>query len=234
MPVSNPGPRLYRSIPFRYIGAELRGGGGAKNVNVSLNVVPFVDMMTILVCFLLMVFSATGDLIAAQRGLQLPDAVNKDRLRKAPIIIVTRDAVTFEGEAMATTEALMEDESMEWKIIELYDRLQQEQRRDVPGRRAQTVQVQDAVDPAGGGELPEQAFELGRVRQVQLVVARVGGGELAARRDLHDAIAARFQRPGELVGKAGGKSFLVGEQHPGARDRRGRARRGADMIGLVR
>ena len=129
MPVSNPGPRLFRSIPFRHIGAELRGGGHGKSVNVSLNVVPFVDMMTILVCFLLMVFSATGDLIAAQRGLQLPDAVNKDRLRKAPIIIVTRDAVTFEGEAMATTEALMEDESMEWKIIELYDRLQQEQRR---------------------------------------------------------------------------------------------------------
>jgi biopolymer transport protein ExbD len=129
MPVQNPGPRLFRSIPFRYIGAELRGGGSGKNVNVSLNVVPFVDMMTILVCFLLMVFSATGDLIAAQRGLQLPDAVNKDRLRNAPIIIVTRDAVTFQGEAMATTAALMDDASLEWKIIELYERLQQEQIR---------------------------------------------------------------------------------------------------------
>jgi biopolymer transport protein ExbD len=129
MPVHAAGTRLFSSIPFRYIAAELRGGGGAKSVNASLNVTPFVDMMTILVTFLLMVFAADGALITAQRGLTLPDATNKGRLRKAPIIIVTRDAITFGGERMADPIALMEDTSMEWKIIELYDRLLAEQRR---------------------------------------------------------------------------------------------------------
>jgi biopolymer transport protein ExbD len=129
MPVHSAGNRLFQSIPFRHIGKELRGGGGVTSVNTALNVVPFVDMMTILVCFLLMVFSATGDLISAQRGLTLPDATNKEGLRQAPIIIVTRDAITFGGERMADPIALMEDSSMEWKIIELYDRLQAEQRR---------------------------------------------------------------------------------------------------------
>ncbi len=129
MPVHSAGSRLFITLPFRHIGAELRGGGGGKSVNCYLNVTPFVDMMTILVTFLLMVFSATGDLISAQRGLTLPDATNKGMLRSAPIIIVTRDAITFGGERMADPLALMEDTSMEWKIIELYDRLQAEQRR---------------------------------------------------------------------------------------------------------
>jgi biopolymer transport protein ExbD len=128
MPVHSAGSRLFTTIPFRHIGAELRGGGGAKSVNAYLNVTPFVDMMTILVTFLLMVFSATGDLISAQRGLTLPDATNKEALRQAPIIVVTRDAITFGGERMADPIALRDDTSMEWKIIELYDRLQAEQR----------------------------------------------------------------------------------------------------------
>lgn len=129
MPVHSGGPRLFHSIPFRHIGAGLKGGGSGQGVNVFLNVTPFVDMMTILVTFLLMVFSASGELISAQRGLTLPDAANKEKLREAPIIIITRDSVTFQGEPMAQVQNLRKDNSMEWKIIELYDRLSDEKRR---------------------------------------------------------------------------------------------------------
>ena len=125
MPIHAPGPRLLSSIPFKHIAKGL-GSGGGKAVNTHINVTPFVDMMTILVTFLLMVFSATGELLSAQRGLQLPEATNKDRLRKAPVVIVTRDAVTFQGEEMADPNTLEEDPSSEVKIIELYDRLKQE------------------------------------------------------------------------------------------------------------
>ena len=124
MPVHAAGPRLYASIPFKHL-AQVRGGRG-KGVNVALNVTPFVDMMTILVTFLLMVFSASGELMTAQRGLVLPDATNKDTLKQAPIIIVTSDRVTFQGEDMADARELENDAGMEWKIIELYDRLRQE------------------------------------------------------------------------------------------------------------
>lgn len=124
MAVHPGGPRLYNSIPFHHL-AQVKGGGG-KAVNVSLNVTPFVDMMTILVTFLLMVFSTSGELISAQRGLTLPDATQKDALKRAPIIIVTADAVTFEGVQMADPKSIMEDSSMDVKIPELFDRLKQE------------------------------------------------------------------------------------------------------------
>ncbi len=124
MAVHPGGPRLYSSIPFHHL-AQVKGGGG-KAVNVALNVTPFVDMMTILVTFLLMVFSTSGELISAQRGLTLPDATQKDALKAAPVIMVTGDAVTFQGVQMADPKAIMSDSAMDVKIPELYDRLRQE------------------------------------------------------------------------------------------------------------
>ncbi len=124
MPVHPAGPRLYSSIPFRHL-AQV-GHGKNRAVNVFLNVTPFVDMMTILVTFLLMVFSAEGSLISAQQGLELPDAINKGILKKAPIIIVTRDHVTYNGEAMAEVASLVNEVSMEPKITNLFETLRSE------------------------------------------------------------------------------------------------------------
>lgn len=126
MPVHSPGPRLYGALPFKYL-AQGAKRGGRRPVDVYLNVIPFVDMMTILTCFLLMVFTTSGELISAQRGLVLPNATNQDKLKRAPIIIVTRDTITLNGQGVGTqVERLMTDEGMEWKIVELYDRLRQE------------------------------------------------------------------------------------------------------------
>jgi biopolymer transport protein ExbD len=125
MPVHSPGPRLYSAVPFKYLAQGARGGSGRK-VDVFLNVTPFVDMMTILVTFLLMVFSASGELISAQRGLVLPNAVIQSKLKRSPIIIVTRDTITFNGQRVGDVSQISRDEGMEWKIVELYDRLRQE------------------------------------------------------------------------------------------------------------
>ncbi|HKE18927.1 MAG TPA: biopolymer transporter ExbD [Kofleriaceae bacterium] len=123
--MQTPGPRLYGALPFKHL-AQGAKQGSSRPVDVHLNVIPFVDMMTILVCFLLMVFSASGELISAQRGLVLPDATNKEILKRAPIIIVTRDTISFNGQGVGQVDRIMADEGMEWKIVELYDRLRQE------------------------------------------------------------------------------------------------------------
>lgn len=126
MPVHPASPRLFRSIPFKHIAKERTGGGGSRSVDTYINVTPFVDMMTILVTFLLMVFSASGELITAQRGLTLPDGLNDKELRKAPVVIITRDSITFQGEHMASVRNIVDDTSAEWKILKLYDRLKAE------------------------------------------------------------------------------------------------------------
>ncbi|MBT8492967.1 MAG: biopolymer transporter ExbD [Deltaproteobacteria bacterium] len=121
MSIHTPGPRLYSSVPFKHLAQKDHSGG--KAVNVSLNVTPFVDMMTILVTFLLMVFSSTGELLQAQKGLKLPDATVQKDLRTAPVIVVTSDRLDLEGKTMAMLEDIQNDSSMEWKIVSLYDEL---------------------------------------------------------------------------------------------------------------
>lgn len=101
MPVHSAGPRLYRSIKFQHLGKQ---GEGGRNSNVALNLTPFVDMMTILVTFLLMVFSASGEILRAHQGLELPLARSKAALQSAPIILVTETSIAVliqdEGSAM--------------------------------------------------------------------------------------------------------------------------------------
>jgi len=110
-------------VRFKHLGKG-SATSGLKSTNVSLNLVPFVDTMTILVTFLLMVFSTSGELLKAQQGLELPKADRKDVLQEAPIIIITRSDVSFQGTQVATVDALLKDETPTMKIESLYERLQ--------------------------------------------------------------------------------------------------------------
>ena len=91
MPVHEAGPRTYKSVKFKHLVRKAGSSAGTRSSNISLNLVPFVDMMTMLVCFLLMVFSASGELLQAQKGLDLPIADSKETLQQAPVIIVTSE-----------------------------------------------------------------------------------------------------------------------------------------------
>ena len=126
MPVHSPGPRLFRTIPFKYIAQQ--GDGDARPTNIAINITPFVDMMTILVTFLLMTFSASGEILTAQKGLALPNATQQKQLRKAPIITVARDVITFNAEVMGDPVSIENDTSPNWKIDQLFERLKQERK----------------------------------------------------------------------------------------------------------
>ena len=123
MPVHSAGPRLYHSVPFRHLVKKTGSAAGSRASNIALNLTPFVDMMTILVTFLLMVFSSTGQLLQAQKGLELPIAESRDTLQLAPVIIVTRAEITYQGHLVATTESVLRDDSPTFKIDALYERL---------------------------------------------------------------------------------------------------------------
>lgn len=123
MPVHKAGSRLYHSIPFKHLVKKAGSSGGSRSSNISLNLVPFVDMMTMLVCFLLMVFSASGQLLQAQKGLDLPIAESRETLQQAPVIIVTKSEITYQGQLVATVESALRDDSPTFKIDALFERL---------------------------------------------------------------------------------------------------------------
>jgi len=124
MPVHAAGSRLYHSVPFKHLVKKTgSAGAGARATNISMNLTPFVDMMTILVTFLLMVFSSSGQLLQAQKGLELPMAESRDTLQQAPVIIVTKSEITYQGQLVATVESVMRDDSPTFKIDALFERL---------------------------------------------------------------------------------------------------------------
>lgn len=128
MPVHAAGSHLYKSIKFKHLA---KGAGGARASNVALNLTPFVDMMTILVTFLLMVFSATGEILQAQKGLELPVALQKAQLQSAPIIIVSGTQVSViiqedksampQTKDVATVQSLLDNPPPTLKIDSLHE-----------------------------------------------------------------------------------------------------------------
>jgi biopolymer transport protein ExbD len=122
MPVHSAGTRLYASVKFKHL---VRGSGsaaGARPANIALNLTPFVDMMTILVTFLLMVFGSST-LLQAQKGLDLPVAMARETLQQAPVIIVTKSEITYQGQLVGTVDSVLRDDSPTFKIDALFERL---------------------------------------------------------------------------------------------------------------
>jgi biopolymer transport protein ExbD len=123
MPFHAPGAHLYNSIKLEAASSKLKKHG-RKSLYEALNLVAYIDMMTMLVIFLLMSFSASGEILFVQKNIVLPEAQNWTDLERAPVIAISQQVVTLDGNQIATIDQLMQDNtSGDFKIPELYDLL---------------------------------------------------------------------------------------------------------------
>jgi biopolymer transport protein ExbD len=123
MPIKPPQSHLYHSISLEAANQKL-GHAGRKSLSQALNLVAYIDMMTVLVIFLLMTFQANGEILFIQKNITLPDAQNWTDLERAPVIAVTKDVVTLDGRQVATGDDLMRDSATgDMRISELTDEL---------------------------------------------------------------------------------------------------------------
>ena len=118
--MKKPGPRLKRFAPLKFVRS---GGHGKKSGYAELNLTSMVDMLTILVVFLLQTFSASGELLSVQKNIVLPEAQNFRDLEQAPIIAISKDSVTLNGRMVADATVLNQDNTADWKIVELHDEM---------------------------------------------------------------------------------------------------------------
>jgi biopolymer transport protein ExbD len=123
MPIRAPHSHLYESVTLESAQAKL-SHSGRKSVYEALNLVAYIDMMTMLVIFLLMSFNATGEILFIQKNIVLPDARNWTDLERAPVIGLTKDVVTLNGAQVATGDELAKDSATgDAKITELNEQL---------------------------------------------------------------------------------------------------------------
>jgi len=127
MPIVQPGKRPARRLQrSRVLGGKM--GGGRKSTNAELNVVPMVDMMTMLVIFLLQQFSATGEVLFMQKDIKLPDAQHGQLIEVAPVVAISANQVVVTGQKVADV-ADLERDSGYLNIPQLEERLRDEKKR---------------------------------------------------------------------------------------------------------
>ena len=88
-------------------------GHGAKAVDIAIPLVPFIDFLIVLVVFLLISFSASGELLAQKANLKMPKAANVVDIEISPVIAVDPVVITLDGRRMADTATLAADPKVE-------------------------------------------------------------------------------------------------------------------------
>lgn len=112
MPIHQPGKVLLKHVPLEFVAKKVTGHG-AKAVDVSIPLVPFIDFLIVLVVFLLISFSASGELLAQKANLTMPKAANVADLEPNPVVAIDTITVTLDGRRMADTATLASDPKVE-------------------------------------------------------------------------------------------------------------------------
>lgn len=112
MAIHRPGKVLLHHVPLKFVRSKVTGHG-KKSVDHEIPLVPFIDFLVTLVVFLLTSFSASGELLAQQPNLKMPDAKNVVDLEIQPVIAINPDVITLDGRRMADTRTLAQDARVE-------------------------------------------------------------------------------------------------------------------------
>ena len=112
MPVNKPGRVLLRNVPLAFVSKKVTGHG-RKSSNMEIPLIPFIDFLIVLVVFLLISFSASGELLAQKPNLTMPKASNVVTMEMAPVIAIDPIVVTLDGRRMADTATLAADPKVE-------------------------------------------------------------------------------------------------------------------------
>jgi len=112
MAIHRPGKVLLHHVPLKFVRSKVTGHG-KKSVDHEIPLIPFIDFLVTLVVFLLTSFSASGELLAQQPNLKMPDAKNVVDLEIQPVIAINPDVITLDGRRMADTRTLAQEARVE-------------------------------------------------------------------------------------------------------------------------
>ena len=113
-----PGRRLMAKIPLKFVWNKV-SGHGRRTGSAALNLVSFIDFLVVTVIFLLMSFSASGE-IGVDKNVKLPQAENVDDMIDAPMVAVNGNQILVDGTLAGSTRAVEELGRMQ-KIDELFN-----------------------------------------------------------------------------------------------------------------
>jgi len=106
MAIHHPGSRAGSGVALKSIREAIIHGSG-KGIFATLNVVPMIDLFTMLVIFLIAQFSAAGELMMMNPNISMPKASAHVELARAPMIALTKTDSNSPGDLMFENQRLM-------------------------------------------------------------------------------------------------------------------------------
>lgn len=97
----------------------------AKKKEFTLNLAPMVDMFSILVIYLIMNFSSTGEVFFISKDIKIPQASKGQPMQSFPLISVVREKVMFDAENKEGGEALYVEDLKDGQLPSLRKMLQE-------------------------------------------------------------------------------------------------------------
>lgn len=119
-----PGYRIKSKHDLEGVRAHIAAKKGAQTSSFNLPLTPLIDLMSILVIYLLMNFSATGEIFFINKdSVVLPNALHARPLESQALISILKDRVVFE--AMQAGGKTIQFEETDLELPQLRARLQQ-------------------------------------------------------------------------------------------------------------
>ena len=125
MPVGTPGRRAGSGIALRQVKRNLETKT-SRSLSASLNLTSMVDFMSVIVIFLLMNFSASGDFTYNQADIVPPDSRTGAELVRVPVIAISDTEILFEQVRVESSRAVLA-ETDEYTLPRRTDALKKEQ-----------------------------------------------------------------------------------------------------------
>jgi biopolymer transport protein ExbD len=173
--ISTPGRRLLHHVPLRFVKKKVTGGG-YRSVNTEIPLIPFIDFLLCIVCFLLASFSASGEL-PVDKNVKLPNAENVMDMTEAPMVAITGTQILVDGTPSGNTRAIEEANRLQ-RVDELFNVLKNKRElwkqinpgREFPGvvvlqvdRKVPALVVKSVFQTAAFAGFPNVSFMVGRI-----------------------------------------------------------------------
>lgn len=126
MPIKKPGKHPF--APWLQNSVALTKGGKKHQEAADILLTPLIDMFVLLVVFLIMNFSASGELVSISKDIALPKAAMVKMLERAPIIQISALTIAVEGFKVGESEELLKDPDL--RVPDLTDKLQEMRKVD--------------------------------------------------------------------------------------------------------
>lgn len=131
-----------------------------KKKNFALMLAPMVDMFSILVIYLIMNFSTTGEAFFISRDIQIPQATRGAPMESYPLISVVKDKVFFDADRRGSNERMFIEELNDGQSPQLREAL----------RRIKELEIQIGGEKGFRGQVNLQADRTADVEEVKKIM----------------------------------------------------------------